>query len=44
MFYKEKGSGLEMPYFISPPDSFLIFLHPNTNTTKGLKNPSFLKI
>jgi hypothetical protein len=37
------GSGLAMPHFISPLDPFLIFLHPNINTTKDLKNPSFFK-
>jgi len=37
------SSGLAMPHFISPLDPFLIFLHPNANTTKVLKNPLFLK-
>jgi hypothetical protein len=38
-----RGSGLEISHFISPLGPFLIFLHPNTNTTKVLKNPSFFK-
>ena len=33
-----------MPHFISPLDPFLVFLPPNTNTTKVSKNPFFLKI
>ena len=40
---KINGVKSAMPHFISPLDFFLIFLHPNTNTTKVLRNPSFFR-
>jgi hypothetical protein len=39
--FQLRGLGLAMTHFIFPFDPFLIFLHPNSNTTKALKNPSF---
>jgi hypothetical protein len=37
------SSGLEISFFIFPLNFFSIFLHLNINTTRDIKNPSFLK-